>query len=65
MHIADSLCYTAETNTTLCSNYIPIKMLKKIKNKNFKNLKKNNPPANAGDTGSIPGLGRSNMAWSN
>ena len=27
--IADSLCYTAETNTTLKSNYTPIKMLHK------------------------------------
>ena len=26
--IADSPCYTAETNTTLLSNYTPIKMLK-------------------------------------
>ena len=24
-----------------------------------------NPPANAGDTGSIPGPGRSHMLWSN
>ena len=24
-----------------------------------------NPPANAGDMGSIPGLGRSHMPWSN
>ena len=24
-----------------------------------------NPPAKAGDTGSIPGLGRSHMPWSN
>ena len=24
-----------------------------------------NPPANAGDTGSIPGLERSHMLWSN
>ena len=24
-----------------------------------------NPPAYAGDTGSIPGLGRSHMAWDN
>ena len=24
-----------------------------------------NPPANAGDTGSIPGPGRSHMSWSN
>ena len=24
-----------------------------------------NPPANAGDTGSSPGLGRSHMSWSN
>ena len=23
-----------------------------------------NPPCNAGDTGSIPGLGRSHMPWS-
>ena len=28
--IADSLCYIAETNTPLSSNYTPIKMLKKI-----------------------------------
>ena len=26
--IADSLCYTAETNTPLYSNYTPIKMFK-------------------------------------
>ena len=25
----------------------------------------NNPPANTGDTDSIPGLGRSHMLWSN
>ena len=25
IHTADSLCYTAETNTTLQSNYIPIR----------------------------------------
>ena len=31
MHMTDSLCYTAETNTTLQSNYTPIKMLKEIK----------------------------------
>ena len=30
MHIADSLNCTAETNTTLQSNYAPIKMLEKI-----------------------------------
>ena len=29
MHIADSLCYTAATNTTMQNNYTPIKMLKK------------------------------------
>ena len=29
MHIADSLCYTAESNTTLYNNYTPVKMLKK------------------------------------
>ena len=26
IHIADSLCCTAETNTTLYSNYTPIKI---------------------------------------
>ena len=31
--IADSLCYTAETNTPLESNYTPIKMVKKKKPK--------------------------------
>ena len=31
--VADSLCYKAETNTPLWSNYTPIKMLKKNKNK--------------------------------
>ena len=30
IHITDSLCYTAKTNTTLESNYIPTKI-------NFKN----------------------------
>ena len=29
-HIADSLCCTAETNTTLQSNYIPIETKTKI-----------------------------------
>ena len=29
IHIADSLCYTAETNTTLFSNYTPVNLLKK------------------------------------
>ena len=28
--IADSLCYKAETNTTMLSRYTPIKMFKKI-----------------------------------
>ena len=28
MHIADSLCYTAETNTTMQSNYTPLKLWK-------------------------------------
>ena len=37
--IADSLCYEAETNTPLWSNYTPIKRLKN-KNKNKKILKK-------------------------
>ena len=31
IHIADALCYTAETNTPLEGNYTPIKMLKKKK----------------------------------
>ena len=31
MHMADSLCYTAEANTALWSNYTPIKMYKKNK----------------------------------
>ena len=30
--IADSLCYTAETNTTLENNYTAIKMFKKKRN---------------------------------
>ena len=39
--IADSLCYTAETNTTMENNYTPIKMLKKTsKRKKFKNKNK-------------------------
>ena len=29
IHIADSLCCTAETNITLLSNYTPIKINKK------------------------------------
>ena len=28
MHIADSLCCTAKTNTTLESNYMPVKIKK-------------------------------------
>ena len=32
MHMADSLCYKAETNTPLESNYTPIKMFKKKRN---------------------------------
>ena len=48
-----------------------------IHSNNEKSIKKNkiegfpggtvvkNPPANAGDTGSIPGPGRSHMPWSN
>ena len=31
--ITDSLCYTAETNTILQSNYTPIKILKNKQNK--------------------------------
>ena len=33
MHIADSLCCTVEMNTTLQSNYTPIKNKLKIKHK--------------------------------
>ena len=32
LRMADSLCYTAEANTPLQSNYTPIKMLKKKSN---------------------------------
>ena len=35
MHIADSLCYTAETNKPLQSNYTPVEMLKKKIGKGF------------------------------
>ena len=46
--------------------HIIIKLLKnKNKKQNNKKKKKKNLPANAGDTGSSPGLGRSNMARSN
>ena len=31
----------------------------------LKKKKKKNPPANEGDTGSIPDLGRSHMPWNN
>ena len=31
IHIADSLCCTAETNTTLLSNYAPVKINSKVK----------------------------------
>ena len=31
IRVADSLCYTAEANTPLQSNYTPVKMLKKKK----------------------------------
>ena len=52
------------------------KKVEEILNKIFKTLKKDdwdfpggavvkNPPANAGDTGSSPGLGRSHMPRSN
>ena len=36
-----------------------------VKNPPAKKKKKKNPPANAGDTGLIPGLGRSHMPQSN
>ena len=35
MHGAESLCYTAETNTALLSNYNPIKLILKRKEKKF------------------------------
>ena len=41
IHIADLLCYTAATNTTMYSNYTPIKMLKKSKKNNFFKINKN------------------------
>ena len=59
IHIADSLCYTAATNTTMQSNYTPIKMLKKKKLQTWDfpgGPVVKNPPSNAGDTGS-PGGG--------
>ena len=38
----------------------------KIKNRDFSSgTVVKNPPANAGDMGSSPGLGRSHMPWSN
>ena len=42
--ITDSLCYKAETNTPLQSNYTPIKMLKKKKNLSFLRKKKKEGP---------------------
>ena len=38
VHIADSLCYTAETNTPLESNYTPVKIFKKKTNRDNKYL---------------------------
>ena len=31
IHVADSLCYTVETNTVLKGNYTPIKIIEKQK----------------------------------
>ena len=68
IYVTDSLCRTVETNMTLLSNYTPIKLILKAGNRikshpegfprgsAVKNL-----PANAGDTGSTPGPGRSHM----
>ena len=60
------LCWQPKINTMLSVNYISRKHSFKIYCRDFpggtvvKNL-----PANAGDTGSSPGPGRSHMLWSN
>ena len=47
IQLIHSLCYTAETNTTLWSNYTPIKKLKKKTDKNKeKNQKKKRKSTN-------------------
>ena len=38
IYIADALCYKAETNTPLKSNYSPIKMFKNKQNKTKKTV---------------------------
>ena len=69
IYITDSLCYKAETNTPLKSNYTPKKTLKKKKKRPVKGFPGGtvvkNLPANAGYTGLSPGPGRSHMLWSN
>ena len=60
--MAGSCCCMAEINTTLLSNYLPMK--NKVKGFPGGSVVKN-LPANAGDTGSIPDLGRSHMLQSN
>ena len=44
---------------------IDSKILKKISKPGTGGTVVKNPPANAGDMGSIPGLGRSHMLWNN
>ena len=66
MRTADSLCCTPESNTTLWSNYTPIKInCKKVFVGFPGGAVVENLPANAGDMGSSPGLGRSHMPRSN
>ena len=59
--IADSLCYTAETNTFVKQLYSN----KDVNRGSPSGAVVENLPANAGDTGSSPGLGRSHMPRSN
>ena len=60
--MAGSCCYMVDITTTLLSNYLPMKNRVKAfpGGSVVKNL-----PANAGDTASIPDLGRSHMLRSN
>ena len=65
IHVADSLCCTAETSMTLQSNYTSVKNKQKIKpqiNKSEQPLAAQmvkNLPTNARDVGLIPGSRRS------